>query len=522
MKCPSREIPLHPFLFALFPVLTLLAGNLGEMNLSAFFRSAVASLFVASALFLILRLGTKDWRSAALLATFYLLLFFTYGHVYNLVKNQSLFGFDYGRHRILGIVWAVLTIVGGWLIVKRIHLNKIVTMVLNLVGFLLVIFPIVQIGAYAIVQSRNAKISRSDSAQSSELILPQGQLPDIYYIILDRYARDDILKSQLDYDNSEFTRALEQRGFYIARCSRSNYPETLPSMASALNMDYLDELTGVESWQENISSLQPYISGNAVRQLLEALGYQSISLTAYQNLQWHNADLFYNPATSSGSSQFSSVITPFEAILMRTTVLRIPLDLQTKSMGEFARNINYPYAEHVQQQLYILNKIPELPFLSAPTFAYIHITIPHPPYVFDQNGELVDIQTAEEGFTRNQSDGGQPGGYIGQVQYINQRMLGIVESLIQNSDQTPVIILQGDHGISGSDPDAILNAYLVPEAVRSHLYPTITPVNTFRVIFSSLFGGDYPALPDTSFVPGDVGQGYELSNPSQHQCVPQD
>ncbi len=522
MKPSEREIQLHPYLFALFPILTLLAGNLGEMDLSVFIRPAIVSLLVTSVLFLILRWVTKDWRSASVLTTFYLFLFFSYGHVYNLVKNQSLFGFDFGRHRILGIVWVVLTIVGSWLIVKRIHLTRISTMLLNLVGFLLILFPIIQIGIYTIGQSSNAKISRSDSGQSSGLILPQGQLPDIYYIILDRYARDDMLMSQLDYDNSEFTQALKQRGFYVARCSRSNYPETLPSMASALNIKYLDELTGVENWQENKGSLQPYIRENTVRQLLEALSYQSISLTAYQNLQWDDAAYYYDPASSLGSSQLSGVITPFEAILMRTTVLRIPLDLLTQSMGEFARKINYPYAEHVQQQLYILNKMPDLPFLASPTFAYIHITLPHPPYVFAPNGELVDIQTAEEGFTRTQLDGGQPGGYIGQVQYINQRMLTIVDSLIQNSGQTPVIILQGDHGISGNDPDAILNAYLVPQVVLSHLYPTITPVNTFRVIFSSLFGGDYPALPDISFVPGDVGQGYELGNPSRYQCVPKD
>lgn len=37
------------------------------------------------------------------------------------------------------------------------------------------------------------------------------------------------------------------------------------------------------------------------------------------------------------------------------------------------------------------------------------------------------------------------------------------------------------------------------------LYPAISPVNSFRVIFNSQFGTEYPLLPDRSyFAPGDL------------------
>jgi hypothetical protein len=45
----------------------------------------------------------------------------------------------------------------------------------------------------------------------------------------------------------------------------------------------------------------------------------------------------------------------------------------------------------------------------------------------------------------------------------------------------------------------ILNAMLVPDEVRSELYPSITPVNTFRTIFRVLFGDDLPNLDDRSW-----------------------
>ena len=51
----------------------------------------------------------------------------------------------------------------------------------------------------------------------------------------------------------------------------------------------------------------------------------------------------------------------------------------------------------------------------------------------------------------------------------------------------------------------ILNAYYVPEAIKARLYPAITPVNTFRIILSGLFGGSYPLLPDKSYYAGPIG-----------------
>jgi hypothetical protein len=522
MTKSSRELWLHPFLFAFFPVATLLAGNLGEMDFSMIIRPTLASLLAALVVLLIARLVLRDTRKAAVLTTFYMLMFYSYGHIYNLIKSDTILGFEYGRHRILLLVWGVVCILGSWLLLKRIHLTHTTTGIMNTVSVLLLILPIYQVTFFTIGRIRNSGVTSSGAKPLTLSLSPREQLPDIYYIILDRYARQDILKSELNFDNTGFIQELESRGFYVATCSRSNYPTTLPSMASSLNMEYLDELVGEVNWQTDLLPLQPFIIRNRVRTQLENLGYDSISLTAYQNLQWQDADLFFDPGTSSGPSMISGVITPFEAILLRSTFLRIILDIESRSAREFARDINYPYAEHVQQQLYILEKIPEFSFLSAPTFAYIHITLPHPPYVFSPEGDLLDIQTVDQGFARGQPDGSQPGGYVGQVQFINRKILDIIDNLLRNSKQTPIIILQGDHGIAGSDPDAILNAYLVPVAVLEQLYPTITAVNTFRIIFSNAFGGDYPLLPDASYIPGDEGREYELTNSTGYPCGMED
>jgi hypothetical protein len=76
MSQKRRELYLHPFLFALFPILTLLAANLGEMDLSVFLRPALVGLLLALTLILVLRLITKNWRLATILTSFLLLVFF--------------------------------------------------------------------------------------------------------------------------------------------------------------------------------------------------------------------------------------------------------------------------------------------------------------------------------------------------------------------------------------------------------------------------------------------------------------
>ncbi|MBC8063721.1 MAG: hypothetical protein H7Y17_02745 [Chlorobia bacterium] len=102
-------------------------------------------------------------------------------------------------------------------------------------------------------------------------------------------------------------------------------------------------------------------------------------------------------------------------------------------------------------------------------------------------------------------------GYADQAKFVGKQMLSAIDKLLASSKEQPVIILQGDHGpkkgldqasLAKTDVNEcfpILNAYLVPEAVKSKLYPGITPVNTFRAIFREMFGDSLPNLPDRSW-----------------------
>jgi hypothetical protein len=100
-------------------------------------------------------------------------------------------------------------------------------------------------------------------------------------------------------------------------------------------------------------------------------------------------------------------------------------------------------------------------------------------------------------------------GYADQARYLNRRLLEVIDGILASSPTRPVILIQGDHGPGGhldwgsksksSMPErmSILSAYLVPDPSR--LYPSITPVNSFRVVFDEVLGTHLPLVPDRSW-----------------------
>lgn len=81
MKNRSRFI-WYPFLFAAYPVLGLLAANIGNARPEAGFRPVAVAMLGAAILFGLLRLLTRDWHRAAFASAAWISLFAAYGHAY--------------------------------------------------------------------------------------------------------------------------------------------------------------------------------------------------------------------------------------------------------------------------------------------------------------------------------------------------------------------------------------------------------------------------------------------------------
>jgi hypothetical protein len=489
------QYPFHPLLFALYPTLALYAVNIQEVSWSVVWRplllSLAGSVLVLVALYLILR----NWHKAALLSTVILLAFFSYGRIYDAFKATPLVDMNIVRHRYLMGIFLLLLAWAGWFIIKTIRDIKPLSGVLNIITSLLVLITGIQITGYLVRTSGGeaAAGKLSTAAGSISLSLPKST-PDVYYIVLDSYTRSDVLESELNYDNTAFLNELEQMGFYVAGCSRTNYNKTQSSMASSLNMSYLPELY-VEAAKQGISEedIWMLIKPSKVRHNFESIGYQIVAFdTGYKWTSITDADIYLSRGQNAFGMQY---VTPFEQMLIDSTMLSIYSDFNRKASWNAYADSIHPKANYIGLQEYILDQLPQVAALDGPTFTYAHINITHEPYVFSPDGYLIDSK--EISF---------PAGYIHALDYMDARLIPILQEILDRSSTPPIIIIQGDHGYwvddgtpSGENISPVLNAYYLPGLGQDGLYSTISPVNTFRLIFNDYFGGQYELLPDISY-----------------------
>ena len=287
---------IHPLLFAAYPVFTLFASNIDQIKSTAIVRSLLLSVVAAVVIWLILYLMMKDWRRSAILVSLYLVLFFSYGHIYHYLEAHSILGLFLGRHRVLAILWLLLTVLGTWAALYKTQETRKVTEALNSIGVALIVMSVVMMLVYSIrINTVDLGQTRVFARDGQIYLHSSPQMPDIYYIVLDAYAREDVLKKKFDLDNSAFIGELEKMGFYVADCSQSNYGFTNFSLASTLDMDYMDKISErYLGGKMDLIWLPELLQENEVRQNLEQLGYTIVSFeNDYFNLLWDDADVIY-------------------------------------------------------------------------------------------------------------------------------------------------------------------------------------------------------------------------------------
>jgi hypothetical protein len=498
MKNILSRLPLYPLLFSLYPALAMLAANIDQIKVITALRALLVSFIGAGALLLLGYALLRNWARAALMTFWFLLLFFSYGHVYSFFKQHPT-GVYLGHHTVLLPLWLILWASGTYLVWKKIRHPAAVISGLNLITLILLAFPIAQIIIFNVHVTALFNEARRSPVPVDGFHLPEnGQAPDIYYIILDAYTRDDELLQNYQLDNTPFLNDLEAMGFYVARCSQSNYAQTELSVSSSLNYNYLDALgDNFIAGNRDRSALWPLIQHSAIRQVLGSLGYTIINFrNNYSWLAWEDADyLFASPGDSETNAVLSQgSMNGFEIMFLRSTVGIAALDFaeKLKLPKTLMLDTRSPERNNYRRVLYTLEKLKSnnVPAMPGPKFIYAHIISPHPPFVFDTNGNF-EFWPEDD-----------PQGYATQVTFISKQIETTVKGIIEHAAVPPVIILQGDHGINGTDPQRrmkIFNAYYLPGEGGQWLYPSISPVNTFRVVLNSYFGGSLELLPDRSY-----------------------
>jgi len=514
----------HPYLFALYPFLFFFAHNKNQLILSDFFITGTVVFFICTFLttfivLSILKFIFKDTPFAALITSLFVFMFFSYGHIHDIiagliVKYPSIrfelsAGFFVGPNKYAYIIF--LGMIGlGLMILFR--LRKKAEQITKIAG-VFILFLVISSGLKILIYpfyTGNYKTNQSSSISDDELQElkedPAIGLPDIYHFIVDSYPSKDTLKRYYGYDNTPFHDWLKSKGFYIAEKSYSNYAYSVVSIPSMLNMVHLEGLKGFPD-KESVDETIPFqmIKENKVAKYFQSLGYKYV----------HVSSTYPGTATSSiadhiyEGNQWSNQTT---IKLIGNTPLK-PL---------YDSNFNRDERGRI---LYAFEQVPKIEDeIKGPKFVFVHFLSPHSPFVFGPNGEERSYPPGfiELSDTSDINNAVEP--FLDQVKHMNMRMKSIIEKLLSNPEKQPIILMHADHGpgmIKGWDAPyegdyminhmRIFSSYYLPKGGDKHLYPSVTLVNLYPIIFNHYFQGNFEMKEDKSYF-SHAGSRYDFTD----------
>lgn len=484
---------LHPLLFASYPFLTFYTTNIEQMKFVRIVQPLEISIASTIVLWLLLNAIIKNKHKTSLLVTYFLLLFFSYGHVYNAL-DESLFSNREGESNVfLFPLYLFFLLGGGFLIIKLFRHLLEITKVIGVIGLFLIFISLLQVLHFHLQFNRVlsfSPVTTKISARIGKVVDSENQntflnytSPNIYYIILDEYANNEVLKNIFDYDNTELTSFLEDKRFKVFSQARSNYSQTTLSLASSLNMKYINYLADVLG-EDSINTLllTQMIKNNEVIRFIKSKGYKTVNFSSgwtggTDRNRFVDINIF--------CVRNNDVITN----LLLTTMLR---PFENMFMNENMR----------QRVLCTFSRLAEInKEVKEPIFVLAHFVSPHPPFIFRPNGEPVNYSKFKNG-----NDFPNKEGYINQLRFINKNVEELVEKLTADKDNLPIIIIQADHGTASMPTDwKNNNPALIYERMRpfvatflpgenDFIPDSITPVNIFRLIFNNYFNTKYELL----------------------------
>lgn len=485
----KRAYLLTPFLFTLAFLLSLYYWVLTIASPDQLIRLLLILWGLLGLLIYPAYLITRDWKWTSALLTIFVFGFFFSEAFFQISGILVVVGFAlwqvFFRLRKFRIVW-----------------DQFFFLLDGIAVFLIIVALYQNIQVFATIPWSTYLTSVNNARNYSlENIGVPATKPDIYYIVLDGYPRSDILRELYGYDNTPFVTYLQEKGFIVPANVHSNYAKTAVSIPSTLNMDYVDSFSpGLEDshfwWQT-----KPFIEHSRVRVILEQQGYKTFSLsTGWGPTDDSTTDFYLHP--------FPIALTDYERFILGDT----PLGYIQPAIEKVA---SVPSFE--TQRIIILHSLQSLrnmPESTEPSFVFAHITAPHPPFVFDRDGNAIDPAghfNSNDAADFGGSTSDYINGYVGQVEFINSQMQIVLDSILKRSRIPPIIVIQADHGsalltdFASAENTCIKErfspfaAYYLPDANPQVIPPNLSAVNLFRIIFNQYFQADLPLLENRQY-----------------------
>jgi hypothetical protein len=503
MKQFAAHRPIYALIFAAYPVLFIAATNPGQAALSSVLLALLLVLLGGGLLLLTLRGALRrSWHAAALATSGVIVLFWSYELAaqafVSVWPGQTPIPSDW----ILSALWTLLALTFAWCL-RQIAVEKLERIApgLNLAGAML----LVTLAGRFLISSDTGQSASSPTTGADSSVLAQPDAPDIYYIILDGYARADVLREHYSLDNV-LVSDLRRRDFFVAPESSANYYWTFLSLASSLNMEYVESLLGADfdPTSRGRGRLYEAIRDNAAARFLKQRGYRFVHLRSTWGATLRNEHADQEIVCGRRWLQDEFLRTLIDSSWLRTTNAQVGTNLAECHVSQFAA-LSRQGAER------------------GPKFVFAHFLLPHHPYLFDRDGNVLREATLSSQFEFQKKLWEDKHGYANQLLYVNQRVLATIDRILSESQRPPIIVLQSDHGpnlrdnLSLQQQKAVrfanLAAFHLPGAPAGLIPANVTPVNQFRHIFNHYFQSDFDILPVRRYY-SEYGAPYMLEEDS--------
>ncbi|MHB0998391.1 MAG: hypothetical protein ACYC27_04015 [Armatimonadota bacterium] len=483
-----------------YPPLFMYARNQGELNVSDLILPLVLSIGIPAIITIAWYPMIRNWSRAALVAAWFSISFWMAGLLgNNLIFMNSNYGINEGIITIL--IFVVLYLAGRAAIVTRSNIDERVTSAVAALSGALVIYSCIMILPTE-VQRQLRYFSSGDktrvSYQNDSRTNISKDTPNIIDIVLDGYARSDVLETRYKQSNEKFLNELRKRGFHVLDKSTTNYSTTALSLTSMLNMEYVRK---PKSYIGNeIDHVAYMIQHNKVAKFLENHGYWYVT--------FESGSTFTDGIVSDEHRTFTETMGQYQMQLMEYT----PISMLTYTW--LKDTTNDPYELHRRRVSNSLNGIASVDDRKKPLYMFAHVICPHPPFVFHASGvptkpdQRFNMWDADKYVSQGGNTDEYIQGYREQVTHINRLTLKSIDRIISMMNRSSIIIIHSDHG-PGSKVDfnnvntsdlgermSNLMAIHFPDGDYDSLYPSITGVNIYRTIFNKYFDAGLPILPD--------------------------
>lgn len=476
------KAPYHFQWLILFFVLHGYSEFVGHIQLTSLALLIVKLSVVAWALFFVFRKMYGNAYKGALLITLLLFCYLFFGAVQD---KLAIFPplHSWALYRKL------VPVLGGLclLVVIRLFFSKPPSLKFTrFLNGLLLIYLLVDVGLIGWRALSMEKASPPVAAQTIKPLADSVAKPDVYLILLDEYLGSAGLMEYYHYDNTPFESFLKQKGFHICSKPASNYSFTMYSMASLFNMRYLDSNDLGTSEGYTYKTLGRLIDKSAVSVYFKQFNY------AINN---------YSPFVFAGVNATAPVtVLPRDVELITDKTMYTRLEKRIL-LGEpqdkmniafIAERLNKKIAANHESQMQAVLNAARKPATQSPAFTYLHLLMPHKPFIYDSTGKAPDVYTMLDGGNRTS---GTDKLYLQYLVYTNKRITRFINDLYTASEGKAVIIVMSDHGyrdahsIPGKDFSfQPFNAVYLPNRDYHLWYDSVSNVNQFPLLFNTLFG----------------------------------